>query len=89
MGNGAGSVRQLDLSDRQRDGEGAMSGGLSTGTVTVAVSVSVPWAGEGRMVTVSATCALRGPEERACPIRGVPIPAPGENNGISRQGGER
>ena len=51
-----------------------MSGGLSTGTATVAVSV--PWAGEGRMVTVSATCARRGPEERECPIRGVPTPGP-------------
>ena len=51
-----------------------MSGGLSAGTVTVAVSV--PWAGEGRMVTVSATCALRGPEARECPIRDVPTPGP-------------
>ena len=64
-----------------------MSGGLSTGTATVAVSV--PWAGEGRMVTVSATCARRGPEERECPIRGVPTPAPVESNGISQPGGER
>ena len=63
------------------------SGGLSTGAVTVAVSV--PWAGEGRAVTVAATCALQGPEATECPIRGVPSPALVENAEVSRTGGNR
>lgn len=46
------------------------AGWLCTDPVTVAVSV--PW--EGHQVTVAATCGLRRPEDRDCPIRAVPTP---------------
>lgn len=46
------------------------------GDEAVMVAVSVPWEGEGRAVTVAATCGWRAPGDTTCPIRGVPDAAP-------------
>ena len=74
------AAERLSRSQRAARRRWNRAGGIYAAAITVAVSV--PW--EGRMVTVAATCGLRRPEDRDCPIHGIPTPAPTDSAAISR-----